>query len=302
MLNELEHTQLQAKNQQLESNLRESETTRLRQRGESVQEITYLKRQIEALKRKIFGAARSERISDAQLQLALDELQKEASEQEEVPAEVISYHRRKARREEPVARLPEDIEVVTEEIIPEEVKAAPEQYERIGEEVTEELDVVPMKFIKRRIVRPKFKRLGQPDAAPFVAPLPARVVPGGLPAAGLIAHLIVAKYVDHLPLYRLEKALAQRFGVKLPRQRMCDWIGYAVENWLAQIYHSIRQGLIAGDYLQIDETPIRYLDPDRKGKSHRGYFWVYGRPGGDICFDWKLGRGEGRGHAHLAGL
>lgn len=302
MLTLLKQTQLQEKNQQLESELRESEQRRNtaelerdtveRQRGEAEQEITYLKRQIEALKRKIFGAARSEQISDAQMQLALAELQKEASEQEQVPAEVISYHRRKPRSEEPMARLPEDMEVVTEEIIPEEVQAAPENYERIGEEVTEELDVVPMKFIKRRIVRPKFKHRGQPDAVPFVAALPARVVPGGLPAAGLIAHLIVAKYVDHLPLYRLEKAFAQRFGVKLPRQRMCDWIGYAVENWLAQIYHSIRQGLIAGDYLQIDETPIRYLDPDRQGKSHRGYLWVYGRPGGDVCFDWQLGRGK----------
>jgi len=131
----------------------------------------------------------------------LAELQKEASEQEQVPGEVISYHRRKPRTEEPLARLPEDLEVVTEEIIPAEVQAAPENYERIGEEVTEELDVVPMKFIKRRIVRPKYKRRGQPDAVPFVAALPARVVPGGLPAAGLIAHLIVAKYVDHLPLY-----------------------------------------------------------------------------------------------------
>jgi len=73
---------------------------------------------------------------------------------------------------------------------------------------------------------------------------------------------------------------------------MCDWIGYAVENWLAQIYHSIRQGLIGGDYLQIDETPIRYLDAERKGKSHRGYLWVYGRPGADVCFDWQLGRGK----------
>ena len=142
------------------------------------------------------------------------------------------------------------------------------------------------------MVRPKFKRKSTVDAVPFTVPLPPRVASGGLPAADLIAFLLVAMYVDHLPLYRLEKSFKQRFGVKLRRQRLCDWIGYAIENWLCIIYHSIRQRLIGGDYLQIDETPIRYLDPDRKGQSGRGYLWVYGRPEGDRCFDWSLGRGK----------
>ncbi len=135
------------------------------------------------------------------------------------------------------------------------MQAEPEAFERIGEEVTEEPDVLPMTVI-------------------LTAALPPRVVPGGLPAAGLIAFLRVAKYVEHLPLYRLEKAFAQRFGVRLKRPRMCDGIGYAIENGLAIISHSIRQGLIGGDYLQIDETPIRYLDAHRKGKSASGYLWV----------------------------
>jgi transposase len=255
-------------------------------------ELAYVKRQLEALKRKLFGAARSERISETQLQLAITELEREIAEHEEAAKEVIGYTRRRPQPEQAEARLPEELETVTEEIIPEEVRAEPEAFERIGEEVTEEVDVLPMKVIRRRIVRPKFKRKATPDAVPFTAPLPPRVVPGGLPAAGLIAFLLVAKYVDHLPLYRLEKSFKQRFGVKLPRQRLCDWIGYAIENWLLIIYHSIRQGLIGGDYLQIDETPIRYLDPDRKGQSGRGYLWVYGRPGGDLCFDWSLGRGK----------
>ena len=263
-----------------------------RENQELRSELLYLERKMEALKRELFGQSRGEQISAAQLQLALQELEREKIAQEEAAKEVIGYTRRRPRPEEALERLPEALETVTEEIVPEEVQAEPEAYERIGEEVTEELDVLPMKVIRRRIVRPKFKRKAQVEAVPFTAALPARVVPGGLPAAGLIAFLIVAKYVDHLPLYRLEKIFAQRFGVKLPRQRMCDWIGYAIENWLAIIYHSIRRGLIGGDYLQIDETPIRYLDPDGKGQSGRGYLWVYGRPGGDVCFDWALGRGK----------
>lgn len=255
-------------------------------------ELTYVKRQLEALKRKLFGTSRGEQVSAAQLQLALAELEQENTAQAEAPKEVIAYSRREPRAAETQARLPEELETITEEIIPAEVQAEPEAYRRIGEEVTEEIDVVPMKVIRRRIVRPTFVRRDQPDRAPFTAALPARVVPGGLPSAGLIAFLLVAKYVDHLPLYRLEKSFAQRFGVKLPRQRLCDWTGYAIDTWLAAIYHSIRQGLIGGDYLQIDETPIRYLDPGRAGQSARGYLWAFGRPGADLCFDWSPSRGR----------
>ncbi|MEM9159871.1 MAG: IS66 family transposase [Verrucomicrobiota bacterium] len=251
----------------------------------------YLKRQIEALKRKLFGSPACERISDAQLTLALAELDQEQAEQAATEKEVIGYARRKPRSAEAVAKIPEDIETVTVEIVPEEVKADPEAYQRIGEETTKELDVVPMRFVQRVTVRPKFVKKADIDAVPFIAELPPRLIPGGIPAAGLVAQIIVWKYADHMPLYRLEKIFRERFGVSIPRQRMCDWIAYAVENWLSIIYRSIRNGLIGGDYLQIDETPIRYLDTERKGKSHKGYFWVFGRPEGDVCFDWSLGRG-----------
>ena len=251
-----------------------------------------LRRQLEALKRRLFGSPRCERVSDEQLSLALEELGEETRLQETCEKEIAGYSRRRSGAGEPRPRLPEDIETIVVEIVPEEVQAEPEAYERVGEEVTEELDIRPVSFVLRRVVRPKFKRRADADAVPFLAPLPPRVVPGGLPSAGLIAWLIVAKRVDHLPLYRIEKALRERFRVELPRQRMCDWIGYAVENWLSIIYRSIRSGLLAGDYLQIDETPIRYLDTERKGKSRSGYLWAFGRPEGDLCFDWRLGRGR----------
>lgn len=255
-------------------------------------ELALSRRQIEALKRKLFGSPQCESVSDAQLHLALAELGQETAEQAASEREVVGCSRRRRGSAAREPRLPEDVETVTVEIVPEEVKEDPGSYERVGEETTEEIDVVPMKLIRRLIVRPKFKRKGDIDAIPFLAPLPGRVVPGGIPSAGLVAHLIVSKYVDHLPLYRMEKALRQRFGASIPRQRMCDWIAYAAENWLSIIYRSIRNGLLGGDCLQVDETPIRYLDTDRKGKSHKGYLWAFGRPGGDLCFDWRLGRGR----------
>ena len=280
---------------------KEIDVLRRENRGLS-SELLYLKRQLEALKRKFFGSPASERISDEQLSLALAQLDEEEAEQAATEKEVIGYARRKPRPAEAIARLPEDIETVTQEIVPEEVIEEPDAYERIGEETTRELDVVPMKFVMRVTVRPKFKRRDDLDAVPFVAPLPPRLVPGGIPAAGLVAQLIVWKYADHMPLYRLERIFRERFGVRIARQRMCDWIGYAVENWLSIIYRSIRNGLISGDYLQMDETPIRYLDTERKGKSHKGYFWVFGRPKGDVCFDWRLGRGHAAAKEIVSGF
>lgn len=203
--------------------------------GNLSSENRYLRRQLEALKRKFFGSPASERISDEQLDLALAELDKEQAEQVASEKEVIGYARRKPKPAEAIARLPEDIETVTTEILPEEVIAHPEAYERIGETKSEELDVVPMKFVLRVTVRPKFKLKETLDAVPVVAPLPARLIPGGIPAAGLVAQLIVWKYADHMPLYRLEKIFKERFGVRIPRQRMCDWIAYAVENVFAAL-------------------------------------------------------------------
>ena len=179
--------------------------------------------------------------------------------------------------------------MIREVIIPEEVQADPEAWEWISDEVTEELDIEPTRFIKRLIIRPKYVRKGVVDAKPVVAKLPPRVIPRGIPSAALMAFIIVSKFADHLPLYRLEKILGERYKVPIRRQRMCDWIGYVADNWLNLIYHSIRQGLFKSDYLQIDETPIRYLDNERKGKSHKGYFWVFGNPKGNVCFDWQPG-------------
>jgi transposase len=286
-----EQVELKQRNERLERELQQAHV-----------ENDLLRRQLQALKLKLFGSPRGETVSDEQLLLALEELKREEAEQVEGTEEIIAYTRRKPREREGVERWPEDLEVVREEIIPEEVSNHPEAYERIGEEVTEELDIIPGRFVKRVIVRVKFKRKGVVDAVPFVAPLPGRVIPGGIPSARLVAHLIVSKFADHLPLYRMEKIFRSRFGVHLPRQRMCDWIGHAVDDWLLLIYHSIRNGLLKGDYLQIDETPIRYLDCERKGKSHTGYYWVFGRPGGDLCFDWRLGRGQTGAEAIVAGF
>lgn len=111
----------------------------------------------------------------------------------------------------------------------------------------------------------------------------------GLPGAGLVTQGIVSKFEDHLPRYRQERIYRERHGVNLARQTLCGWVAEAAR-WLQPIYREMKAGLVAGDYLQVDETPIRYLDPDVKGKSQSGWLWVYRQPRGDVVFDWNPSR------------
>jgi hypothetical protein len=106
---------------------------------------------------------------------------------------------------------------------------------------------------------------------------------------GLLAQILVSKYEYHQPLYRQEKMFRHQFGVDLSRKTMGCWVEQAAE-LLKPVYRSIREELLRGNYLQADETPIRYLDPDVKGKSQQGYLWTYSRPGGDVLFEWRVSR------------
>jgi hypothetical protein len=109
-----------------------------------------------------------------------------------------------------------------------------------------------------------------------------------IPAAGLLAQIIVSKYVDHLPLYRQEQIYWTRHRVWLPRQSQARWVGM-VADWFQPIYHYIRSGVMAGGYVQVDETPVRYLAPGN-GKTKTGYFWTTSRPGGDAVYQWETSR------------
>lgn len=249
--------------------------------------------QLEWFKKRFLGTGKSERQDALQLQLQLEEL-KQATEAS-LEQEKISYERRKSRnqaqRQLPEERFGTVPERETVEIIPDEVKAAPEEYRRIGEEETFEIDIDPPKLFKRRIVRPKFVRMLQPDQAPLVARAPKRVIDGSYASPGLIAWVVVAKYVDHLPLYRQEKMFS-RYQVSIPRQRMCDWVGKAAE-LLEVVYWRIKEGLISGGYLQADETPIQFNDPDqKKGKTSKGFFWFLSKPEACVFVHWDQSRSK----------
>lgn len=256
------------------------------------QENAVLRRQIAWLKQQLFGPGKSETLDRAQLLLTLGELERLAVAR---PVETITYERAKGPAEprslpaENFAHLPVQETVVLE---PPAVQAEPELYERIGEERTFEVDVTPPKLFKREIIRPKYRHRRDRNRAPVIAPAPARPVAGGYASAGLLAWIALSKYVDHLPLYRLEQ-MSQRWGATLSRQTMADWIRLTAE-WLEPLYRRMYHDLLAGGYVQADETPVRCNDPDEKrGGTTQGWLWVISKPGGDVVFDWRLSRRHG---------
>jgi transposase len=250
-------------------------------------ENALLRQKIDLLVRKLFGA-QSEQLDPAQLLLLLQGMDEPGKAPEPVVAEAPRRSRVPSPPRERGPRLPEHLPVIEEVIVPEPVKAAPADWRRIGEEVSERLDYEPARFLRRRTVRPKYVQRGVLDAVPIVAALPDSLLERSLVTPGLLAQIVVSKYCDHLPLYRQESIYWTRHQVWLPRQTMAEWVELAAE-WLQPIYQHIQQGVLSQGYVQVDETPIRYLAPGH-GRTKLGYLWTCSDPRGDVIFHWETSR------------
>lgn len=259
-------------------------------------EIKLLREKIDLLIRRIFGRS-SEQLDDGQLMLLLQGDEQPAKKdpassaspgvlEAEIGKRGEETQKIKARKERE-ARVPEHLPAVDEVIEPEEVAAAPEAWRRIGEEVTEQLDYQPARFLRRRIIRRKYVKRDAPHQSPVIARLNT-LQERSIAAPGLLAQIIVAKYCDHLPLYRQEQIYATRHDITIPRQSMARWLGLAAD-WLRPIYDHIHTGVMAGGYVQIDETPVAYLRPGN-GQTKQGYLWACKRPGADVSFTWATSR------------
>jgi len=270
----------------------------IRQKDEEIarlrSHVVLLEQKIDLLVRRIFGAS-SEKLNAAQLELLLNpESAKPSGKDDASGAELeaslpaTSDEESRAKRRHHAPRLPDDLPIIEEVIDPQEVSADPSQWRCIDEEVTEQLDYEPARFFRRRLRRRKYVKRSDGYLAPIIAPLPPRLQERCLAAPGLLAQLIVAKYCDHLPLYRLESIFAQRHGVHLPRQTLARWLTLAAE-WLKPVYQQLRTGVMAGGYVQIDETPIEYLAPGH-GRTKLGYLWTCNRPGGEVIYQWHTSR------------
>lgn len=159
----------------------------------------------------------------------------------------------------------------------------------IGCEKCERLEYIPAKIIRCIIERPK---LACPcgEGKVSIAPPPPAPIEKGLPGPGLLAHVVLSKYEDHSPLYRQQQQLA-RLGVHIPRSTLCDWIEKSAE-LLQPVVRVIKEQLLASSYLQVDETPVKLMDPEVQGKCATGFLWVAGQPGGDVLFEFKTRRNK----------
>jgi transposase len=319
-----ELARLQARNQELEA-----ETARLQAQADALREEMgrlqaqlVLKEGVEAqlreallelaeLKRQLFGE-KSEQLTPAEEgQLAevgadlQEQLQRDPptsddvlEEEADAPPEPQEPSRRKRRRRHP---LPEHLERQTVVLEPEGLAPCEHCGQTpgcIGEEVSEELDYVPAKVVVRRTVRRKYAcRCG--GGGVQIAPLPPRLVPQSKLGLGLAVYLLLARFDDHVAYYTLERIFRERHGVAIPRQQMVQWVAH-IAFLLQPLYRLMFEEMKQGGYLQVDETPVKVMDPEVKGKCARGYLWFYAVPGGDVFLDFQGTRGRAAPHAQLA--
>lgn len=270
-------------------------------------------------KRQLFGE-RSDQLTpeeEAQMAEVAGDLQEEAAHEPPVsdqvledPAEQQSEEadppqdapqgKRGRRRRHP---RPEHLERQTVVIEPEGL--APCEHcgrppQSIGQEVSEELDYVPAQLIVRRTVRPKYAcRCGCGGVQG--APLPLRLVPQSKLGLGLAVYLRLARFDDQVAYYTLERIFRERHGVVIPRQQRVQWVEQ-IAFLLQPLCNLMFQRMKQGGYLQVDETPVKVMDPEVKGKCARGYLWFYAVPGGEVFLDFQGTRGRAAPHAQLTGF
>ena len=160
---------------------------------------------------------------------------------------------------------------------------------KIGEDITEEVDYKPGSLFVRRFIRPKYAKPDADGSTIVSGLLPYRPIDKGRPGPGLLAHVLISKFVDHLPLYRQER-IFKREGLAIPRSTLCDWVE-GCDNLLMPLYERLIERVLDTDYLQADETPVQVQDRLIPGKTHRGYFFVYHNPGEKaVFFDYRESR------------
>ena len=266
------------------------------------QDNVVLRLKVDAMARKLFGRS-SEKLDPAQLQMVFDALHgplqeqdaakkpaasdcvPDASEAEAAAAPpVASSKRRKRTLDELIAGLP-----VTEVIIdPEEVKAEPEAWSCIGAEETKLIDYTPGRFLCQKLVRRKYVRTAARHLPPVTAPLHT-LQDRCIATPRLLAHTAANHFELHLPYYRIAQMYARQ-GMPIERQTLGGWMGMA-HAASGLIIEQIKRDVFADDYVQCDETPVKYQDPARQVVCGTGYLWVCHNPVRNVSlFVWRTSR------------
>ena len=259
--------------------------------------------------RLLYGK-RSEKLSADERQLAFEELEGASAEVEaaaapEDPSPRAPKRPRPARN---LGHLPAHLPRIEQVIEPESTlcPCGCGEMVRIGEDRSERLDIVPAQLRVIVTVRPKYACRTCEEGV-TQAPAPARLIEGALPTEGAIAHVLISKYADHLPLYRQVQIYA-RSGLELDRSTLAGWVGKAAFH-LGPVYDRLKAALKTSSNLGLDETTVRVLDPGR-GKTKTGYLWTMVRderawsgpdpPG--VAYEYAPGRSGEHGEKLLEGF
>jgi len=236
--------------------------------------IDRLEKLVADFKRALFGA-RSEKVDPDQYDLALEDIETamaaiHAEDDTENAGPATDDNKRKTNRGSLPKHLPR-VEIVIE---PEETTCScGAERHVIGEDISERLDIIPAQFQVIVTRRPKYACRSCEDGI-VQAPAPASLIAGGMPTEATIAHVLVCKYADHLPLYR-QAQIYSRQGVDLDRSTLAAWVGKAAYE-LKPVFDCLVQNLKQSSKLFMDETRAPVLDPGR-GKTKIGYFWALAR-------------------------
>jgi len=161
----------------------------------------------------------------------------------------------------------------------------------IGYEQSEQLDVEPARYFVVVTRREKRACRECAEAGVSAAALPERIIDKSLASDRVVIDTVVAKYSDHLPLYRQSVILERETGLTISRATMDGWV-LRVGELLTPVVTAMGRELVAGSYIQADETPVAVQMHDGRGKNHQAYLWQYGQPGGSAVFEFQLGRGR----------
>lgn len=226
-----------------------------------------------ALLKRLKFAAKSEALSADQSTLFADALEEDLQAVHEEAEQMQCAAERAPRQQAKRQRLPTQLPRQQFEHEPEATECCGQAMRRMGEDVAEKLDYQPGVFTVHRHVRGKWvcaccQTLKQAPVAPHI-------IDKGIATAGLLAHVLVAKYADHLPLYRQE-AIYARAGAPIPRSTLAQWVGSCGVQ-LQPLVDALRQEVLEHSVIHADETPVQMLKPasQRDGKTHRAYLWAY---------------------------
>jgi len=251
-------------------------------------ENLFLKQELDKLKRMIFGAKSERFIPVDSAQLPLFGLpQVEATEPVK---ESITYERNKpseSKKNPPIRlALPAHLPRVEEVIEPKEDIS---EAKKIGETITEILEYTPGKLFVKKYIRPKYVLPNKESIV--IGQLPSLPIPRGNAGPGLLSHMLISKFVDHLPFYR-QVQMFKRQEIQIAESTINDWFTGTCR-LLEPLYEKLKEKVQQCDYLMADETPIAVLSRDHSQATHKGYHWFYYSPVEKlVCVDYQQGRGR----------